>query len=197
MQRHAIPVQIVSLLGLVLVPGCLGIPASPPGMADLDTVIQQVETALDEYQTTLGGGPDPLPPLRSADFSFRVTTSRNVGASISLLIFKLGASRQTDTLNEVNFHYEPKAKGPEFMADQNAPPLAEQILATVVAAAEQIKKAKAVQKMPLASVAVTIQFGVKWDSSGGASPKYDIVTVGLNATANRNAVQTVKLVFGK
>jgi len=97
-------------------------PPRTAGAADtvpLSQVIAEVQNALNRYQVERGQGPDALPPLVSAEFDFKTTTSTTFGAAVSLLIFKFGTSHENDAINEVTYTYSvPK---PEEVIDMLGP----------------------------------------------------------------------------
>jgi len=78
---------------------------SPADVAPLSVVIKQVEDALNQYQRSLGGGPDALPPLESAEFSFKAITATTVGGTVNFLILKFGGSHENEVAHEVTFTY--------------------------------------------------------------------------------------------
>lgn len=188
--------SIALRLALLLVAaGCVAPAGPPPGMVELDQVIEQVERALDDYQTEAQGQPDVLPPLAAADLTFKATTSRSAKAGVSLLVLKLGAARSTDAVNEVTFSYVPKARdGAELLA--SGPTLADELRATIRRAAEAVARSRPKQ-LDFAKLTVVVQFGVRWSGSAGIAVPVDIATVGLDAAADRGAIQTVKLTFAK
>ena len=178
-----------------LLPACTTPPPAPDGLADLDGVIRQVEHALDAYQAGLGDHADPLPPLQSADFAFKVTLSRTAGAKASLLVFKLGASRESDVTSDVSFHYEPGKR--RLPADAPAAPaLHDELLDTLEAAARVVGKAGSVRDAAFSKLTVALQFGVRQDGSLVASPSGGSGSVGLSGAVGRNDIQSVRLVFG-
>jgi polyisoprenoid-binding protein YceI len=75
--------------------------------------------------------------------------------------------------------------------------LTEELVKTIQSAAAAAKTAAALGKLKLTKIAVNIQFGVKWDVSGGINAPISLVTVGINGDKNKNTVQSVTLTFGK
>src|ERR1700683_3270827 len=76
-------------------------PAADAG--PLDLVIPRVKAALEQYQKSLGSGPDALPPLSSAEFDFKTSTATTVGGSINFFIFKIGGSHEKTGCNDFTF----------------------------------------------------------------------------------------------
>ncbi len=171
----------------------------PKDTVDLDSVIKQVTSALDDYQKNLGGGVDALPPLASAEFDFKTTVGKTVGGSINVLVFKIGASHEKDVVNDVTFTYAlPKPPKSAAAAHTKKPPTLEDELAnTIQAAAAAVKTAGTLGKLNFSKLSVNIQYGVKWDGNGGVNIPVSLVTVGLSGDVNKNTVQSVKLTFGQ
>ncbi len=160
----------------------------------LCTVVQQVTSALQRYQSSLGSGPDSLPPLSRAEFDFKTTAVTTVGAKISLFVFTIGGSHEKDVTNDVTFIYAvPKPK--PGLTPHATPTLEDQLYATIRGAAEQVQMAHAIGKVPFNSLEVTVQFCVKWDANGGVNAPISLITVGLNGDKSRNTAQSVKLIF--
>jgi hypothetical protein len=170
---------------------------TPENAVPLNSVIAQVESALVQYQDNIGNGPPALPPLSSAEFDFKVTTGRVTTTGINLLIFKIGGSYEYDVVHELTFTYAvPKPKvsitalGPE-------PPkqLKETLASTIQSAAAAVKTSRTAAGLPFKNLTMIIQYGVKWEGSITASGPISFVTASLGGTKNRNAVQSLKLVF--
>jgi len=167
-------------------------PTKPPSqdVVDLKTVIKKVQEALDEYQTVSG-----LPPLASAEIDFKITTDITIGVSVNFWIFKLSGSKTKETVHQLTFTYEP----PKRLAAAAKKPeedVKEALAKTIAAAATAVQNSDT-EKLKFKKLAVTIQFGVKWDGSGGVSIPISIVTIGPNVDYNKNTVHSVKVVFGK
>jgi len=164
----------------------------------LNLVIQQVVAALDKYQTSTGAGADALPPLMSAEFDFKTTAAVTVGGTVNLLIFKFGVSHEKDTVHDVTFTYQvPQVPaGAALSSKKPSTSLTEELASTIQSAAMSVKNApSSIGKAKFQQLAVTVQFGVKWDGSGGISAPISFVTAGINADKNKNTVQSVKLIF--
>ncbi|HTG54081.1 MAG TPA: hypothetical protein VL980_04485, partial [Gemmatimonadaceae bacterium] len=84
------------LAAALLIPSAGRAQSGDTTLVALDSVIMQVQRALDRYQHSLGDGASALPPLKSAVFDFKTTVSRSSGFSLNLLIFTLGSSKQSD-----------------------------------------------------------------------------------------------------
>jgi hypothetical protein len=161
----------------------------------LDSVIFQVQRALDRYQASLGDGANALPPLKSADFTFKTTVTKSTGFSVSLFIFTIGASKQSDVVNQVEFAYAvPKPlKAAHWRGNAS---LEDQLYETIVSASRAVASgAGGLGNLALSQFSVTLEFGVQRQANAGASPKIQIVTVGLKAGKDDNSVQSLKLTF--
>ena len=188
----------LALLALLL-PASLAAQSADSTLIPLDSVVAQVQHALARYQATLGTGPDALPPLKSAVFAFKTTVQKTTGFSINLFIFTIGASHQTDLVNEVTFTYAvPRASEKAIVKYATAPNVEDQLFATIQSAARAVRSgAGFVGDAPFSALTITLQYGVKWDMSAGARARISIVTVGLSADKNDNSVQSVKLTFSR
>jgi len=175
--------------------------SQPPNTVDLNTVIKQVKAAVDEYQKNRGSGPDALPPLSAAEFDFRTTTGTVGGLAINLFIFKIGASREKDVVNDVTYTYTlPKPKPPSgvgVLRNQKPIPLTEALAQSIQNAATTLKNAGSLGELNFSKLTVAIQYGVTWDGNGGVNIPIQLVTLGLNVDKNKNSVQSVRLVFGE
>ncbi|MGA9719505.1 MAG: hypothetical protein WBQ79_14585 [Acidobacteriaceae bacterium] len=162
----------------------------------LCAVVQQVTSALQRYQSSLGSGPDSLPPLSRAEFDFKTTAVTTVAAKISLFVFTIGGSHEKDVTNDVTFIYAvPKPK--PGLTPHATPTLEDQLYATIRGATEQVQMAHAIGKVPFSSLEVTVQFCVKWDANGGVNAPISLITIGLNGDKSRNTAQSVKLIFAE
>jgi hypothetical protein len=165
----------------------------------LDLIIPKVKEALDLYQHNLGNGPDALPALSSAEFDFKTTTAKTVGATVNLFIFKIGGSHEKDDVNETTFTYSipPPTPPAQVQSSKKPPTLQEQLAYTIQAAALAVKQSKKLGPLSFTKFVVTIQFGVKWEGQAGVNVPISFVTVGLSGDISKNTVQSVKLTFGK
>ncbi|HUO52616.1 MAG TPA: hypothetical protein VMT93_08860 [Gemmatimonadaceae bacterium] len=190
--------RLVALFAL-LIPATLTAQSPDASLAPLDSVVAQVERALLRYQATLGAGPDALPPLKSATFDFKTTAARSTGVTVNLLVFTIGASKQTDVVNDVSFTYAvPRATDADRRKFAAAPSVEDQLYETIRGAAAAVRSgAGAVGGMPLTQFTVALQYGVQWDQSAGAHPRLQLVTVGLKSDQGDNSVQTLRLVFSR
>ncbi len=197
MKRTLLPAVVLST-AMTATPALAG-DSQPKDTVDLNSVIKQVTSALNDYQNNLGGGADALPPLASAEFDFKTTVGTTVGGSINILIFKFGASHERDVVNDVTFTYSlPKPPKAAATAHAKKPPTLEDELAkTIQAAAAAVKTAGTLGKLNFSKLAVTLQYGVKWDGNGGVNIPVSLVTIGVSGDVNKNTVQSVKLTFGQ
>lgn len=175
---------------------------APSDAVPLALVIAQVKAALDQYQKSLGSGPDALPPLASAAFDFKTTTATTVGGTINLFIFKIGGSHENDVINDVTYAYSvpppPKPAAGAAAKKNNKPPtLTEALASTIQSAAAAVKTSGTVDNLKFNKLTVNIQYGVTWDGNIGVNVPIQFVTVGLSGDKNKNTVQSVELVFGQ
>jgi hypothetical protein len=114
----------------------------PKGTADLQPVVASVEAAIECYQANRGSGSDALPPLNSAVLNFKTTTGTVGGLTLSIFIFKLGASHEKDTINELELTYSVKPPPPRGRLKNIAPQsLSDSLANGILAAASAVKAA--------------------------------------------------------
>jgi hypothetical protein len=168
----------------------------------LARVVKQVTSAIEEYQSIREEGSDALPPLSSAEFDFKTITKKTEGLSLQILIFKIGGSHEKDVTSDLTFTYKPAANAaaPDIIKGHDHHPpvvdLKDELLRTLLSAAEVIKDAGPVASLPINQLVVNLNFGVTWDGNGGVQAPISIVTIGLTGDYNKNSIQSVRLTFG-
>ncbi len=168
----------------------------PDGTVDLGSVVAALQAAIDCYQANRGAGSDGLLPLTSAAFDFKTTTGKVGGFSISFFIFKIGASHEKDTTNDLTFTYAVKQVPPRGRAKPSQE-LSDALANAMLVAAAAAKKTPTVAGIPLSKVTVNIAFGIKNDVSGGLTVPVHLVTLGGSGDYNKNETQSVTLTFGQ
>jgi len=162
----------------------------------LDSVIKQVEEAVNQYQSS--SEPHSLPPLQSAEFSFKAVTSTIKGGTINVLIFKFGGSHEKDLTHEVTFTYAVR-KPSELVRGQTPAPtkFKDDLVKTIQSAAEAVKKSETAMGLPFEKLTVNLEYGVKWEGNVEVNPVLSLVTVGVSGDKSKNTVQSIQLVFEK
>jgi hypothetical protein len=179
------------------------IPKQPAQTADLPSVVQTVEQALQCYQLlTLDRDPmqpKGLPKLSSAVMDFRTTTGKTTGLSFSVFIFKVGASREKDVTDDLSFTYSvPKPPIPPHSFSKVTPAsLYEELVKEIQAAAQAAESQSTAIGMPLSKVSITISYGIKFDGNASINAPVQLVTIGGNGDYNKNNTQTITLNFGQ
>ena len=187
-----------------------------PDVMPLAAAISVVQQALEKYQrlqrdyekndSSKEGKNDlnsaTLPDIESAEFGFKVTQKKSVGADISWFIITISGKIEDQNVKEVTFTYSvPKpGKGLKEVSLQAEKPLTlqEDLVPTLQQAALAAKNdftwgGKNFTK----KITVNLEYGVGVKLEVGAKiPVYTLI-VGPNASWDKNAVQSVKLVFGK
>ena len=175
----------------------------PDKTADLPSVVETVEKALECYQA-LSHEKDPLQPnglpkLTNALLDFKTTTGKTVGFTFSVFVFKIGASGEKDVTSDISFTYAPKAatvpKGVGFTKKGPAP-LYEELVKAVAAAASAAQAQSKLLGLPLNKVSVTVSYGIKFEGNVSLNVPVQLLTIGGNGDYNRNNTQTVTLTFG-
>src|SRR5208337_1090952 len=107
----------------------------------LDDVFKRVQKAVDEYHNTH----KDLPALSSADFTFKASTKTKGGFSITIVVFKIGATHTSETTHELLFHYAvPKPKGAaevEPLGKQDTVPLETELVTVMTELGTALKSA--------------------------------------------------------
>jgi NTP-dependent ternary system trypsin peptidase co-occuring protein len=176
----------------------------PAGTADLARVVQLVDHALKCYQA-LSKDLDPLQPkglpkISSATMDFKTTTGKTVGFSLSIFVFKVGASREKDVTDDIAFTYSvPKvvAPGPKGITKPVPADLFAELVKEVAAAANAAQAQSTALGMPLSKVQITVSYGIKFDGNVAVSVPISLVTIGGNGDYNKNDTQTITLTFGQ
>jgi hypothetical protein len=176
----------------------------PDNTADLPSVVQTVEQALKCYQVMTQSDdpmhPKGLPKLSSVEMDFKTVTGKSVGFTFSVFVFKIGASGEKDITNEIKFTYSvpgPKAQtGVHGLAKPSPPPLYEQLVRDVQAAASAALLEHEVLGIPLNKVAITIAYGIKFDGNVSINAPIQLVTIGVAGDYNKSNTQTITLTFG-
>lgn len=175
----------------------------PDKTADLPSVVQTVEKALECYQA-LSHEPDPLQPkglprLAKATLDFKTTTGKTAGLSFSVFVFKIGASREADVTNDISFTYAPKPKTlPKVggFVKKGPAPLYEELIKAITSAASAAQSQSALLGLPLNQVSVMVSYGIKFDGNLSINVPVQLVTIGGNGDYNKNNTQSITLTFG-
>lgn len=177
----------------------------PANTVDIAKVVQMVDQALKCYQA-LSGDADPTQPkglhkLSSAVMDFKTTTGKTVGFSLSVYVFKVGASREKDVTDELKFTYSvpknvslPKTNN---LVKPSPTPLFEELVKEIGAASRAAQAQSAALSLPLSKVVVTVSYGIKFDGNVGINVPIQLVTIGGNGDYNKNNTQTIELTFGE
>jgi hypothetical protein len=170
---------------------------APPHTADLPSVVASVEAAINCYQANRGLGTDALPPLSSVLLEFKTTTGTVGGLTLSIFIFKLGASHEKDTINDLSLTYALKPSVQRGNANKAPRSLSDSLANGILAAASAVKAAPTVSGLPVSKVSVNVQFGIKNDGNISLNIPVQLVTLGPSYDRNKNDTQSVTLTFGQ
>lgn len=175
----------------------------PKDTADLASVVQTVEQALKCYQA-LSSEKDPLhpkglPKLKSVQLDFKTTTSKTVGFSILIFVFKVGASREKDVTDDLTFTYSVPKKiqlpPTQGLVKPSPAPLYEELVKEVQAAANAAQSQSKLLGIPLSNVSVAVSYGIKFDGNVAINVPVQLVTIGGNGDYNKNNTQSITLSF--
>ena len=105
-----------------------------------------MQKAIQCYQEDRPSGLDSLPDLESAELDFKVVNDLKLGGTLSVLVFKIGATALDETTDDITYKYaltppKPADRGP-FSASTSSPVLIfeDELANTIVQAAEAIKE---------------------------------------------------------
>lgn len=188
----------------VTVPRNQNVNEQPAGTADLASVVELVEHALQCYQA-LSKDIDPLQPkglpkINSAVMDFKTTTAKTVGFSFSIFVFKVGASREKDVTDDLSFTYSvPKliSATPKHFVKPAPADLFAELVKEVAAAASAAQAQSTALGLPLTKVGIQIAYGIKFDGNVAVNVPISLVTIGGNGDYNKNNIQTITLTFGQ
>lgn len=170
-----------------------------PTQVPLSMVAAQVVKTLDTFNAQAGS--HNLPKLSRVTFDFNVTEAQAVGFSFNILIFKLGANRETSTTNEVAFTYSvpasPAGTGLTPHTQPAAHDFSQSLLDLLTAAAAQVKQTQSVGPARFSNLTLTLGYGAVWDTSGGAAGSLSLVTLDGTVDRKRSDVQTLILYFSQ
>ncbi len=169
-----------------------------PQKIPLDTVILQVEQALDAYQALpeVARGRS-LPPLSLAEFDFKTIIDTKVTGGVGVYLFALGGSRTKDKTTELDFIYAP-GDARYTLLPYAQPSLQTQLIETLKQAAtavQQVPTPRSCKDLALLQLSVLLSFGVQTDLNGGLNAPIQIVTLSAALDRARDSVQTVRLTF--
>jgi len=166
---------------------------------DLADAVHAVKEALDCYQTEIGSDTaKKLPKLASVSLDFKATTAFTGGVSLSILVLKFGASRETDVTDDVTFTYQPHKTESQPGRGLVKPPttsLYSGLVKEVEAAAKVAATQSTLLSLPLDKVGVTVSYGVKYDVNAAVSVPIQLVTISGNGDYNKNNTQSLTLTF--
>lgn len=154
--------------------------------------------ALKCYEDTRGVGPDALPHLQQAQFDFKTTTGKVGGITVSFFVFKLGASKESDTTNQIGFTYslpKPGGTGHPLKFAKPPQPLADALVADIQSAAAAVKTRAKLDNLTFSKLTITLQYGIQFDGNIAVNVPVQLVTIGASYDGKRNDVQTVTLTF--
>ena len=156
-------------------------------------VAQQITRTLDTYNADAAS--KSLPPLHKVIFDFKTTIATTGGFSFKILIFSIGSSHEKDTTNDVSFTYTVPSVAVRSIAPTHD--FSQTLLATLRAAAEQVKQTPTVGAGKFSTLSVTLAYGVTWDANAGAAAPISLVTLGGNLDRKRSDTQTLTLLFAE
>jgi hypothetical protein len=142
-----------------------------------------------------------MPKLSSAVMDFKTTTGKTIGFSFSVFVFKVGASREKDVTNDLQFTYSVKknlALSPSVgFAKPTPSPLFGELVNEIQSASLAAQAQSTALGLPLSKVSLTVSYGIKFDGNVAINVPIQLVTIGGNGDYNKNNIQTIALTFGE
>lgn len=176
-------------------------PAKPTNSVQLETAVSEVEDAIRYYKSkaALRSQTHGLPPLSKIDFEFQTTTDVSAGLNAGLYVFALNASAQRSTTHDVTYSYQRLPFTGEKYTGRTPPPLLDELTQTITTTVDAARAAQGFGPNPFNTLIVKIQFGFKKTGQVAVNvpvPLVPLATLGINAQADKNSVQSVTLTFG-
>ncbi|MGE5277379.1 MAG: trypco2 family protein [Acidobacteriota bacterium] len=170
-------------------------PAAPsPEGAELEAVMEAIQSSLSEAQTQQIAG---FPPLKTVTVKLQTEASRSAGGEIALYVFSVGSRYTAETASTLELKMKPPEGRPE--KEILSPGDLKQALARAIGLAK-VGVARAAQGTPpfrMTDIEIDLKFAVEVTGSAGA--KVRLVPLGAEASGklNRNQVHSITLVFGR
>lgn len=160
----------------------------------LNEVVDEVKIALQDIQNQLAVG--ELPPLSEVSIKFKTITKKTTSGSIKLFVFSFGKKRQKEFTNEVEIVLNPEPAGTPLPVSGSKIKISDQLVASIVSAAEAIKNIKdSPPKLKTSSVSTELKFVLTNSNTPGVSVELAPFTLGLEKTFEKSAVHTIKIKY--
>jgi len=185
---------VVALLGVLACATSAPPAASSPDGAELEAVMEAIQTSLSEAETQQVAG---FPELKSVTVKLQTEASRSVGGEIGVYVFSVGSRYAAETASTLELKMKPPAGRPG--KEVLSPGDLKMALARAIGLAK-VGVAKAAQGTPpflMTDIEIDLKFAV--EVSGSAGAKVSLVPLGAEASGklNRNQVHSITLVFGR
>lgn len=164
----------------------------------LDDVFKRVQSAFDEYHKT--HKQKGLPALNSADFTFKASTKKTGGVSITIVVFKFGAKHTTETTQELLFNYavpKPKAELDLLGGKIDSVPLEKELVTVMEELGTAFQKARDLKLdgVSFKSTSMTVQFAITNAFEVDGTVTYDLVTIAGLGGVDTSSTHSIKLTF--
>jgi Trypsin-co-occurring domain 2 len=135
-----------------------------------------------------------LPPLESVTLTLQTVAVTTQGGTVKLFIFKWGTTITTTSTKTVVLTLTP----PPPSTEKSLAPVTDNLVNAMLAASEAVQAARgSLPGFEPKQVVCEYSFGVRQEGAGGISFEILPVSVSGDASASRQAVQTVSLSFKK
>jgi len=168
--------------------------ATPENSVKLDTAVYEVEHANQYYQTYLRPQTCGLPRLSKVEFEFQTTSDVAGGLNVGVYVFTLGVSAQRAVTHDVTYTY-PRLPSKGERHNKMPPDQYDKLIDTIKTTVEAANAAKKFATQPYDSLRVKVQYAFTKSVKGGGTIPVDMATLGINAQADKNSIQSVTLTF--
>ena len=180
--------------------------SKPAGAVSLTDVVKAAEFVLDVYNSrpetqSADGKPPQLPPIKTAEFDFKVVTDTKGGPSVNFWIFKAGFTAEKQATSDLTFTYEPLPVKPSLEPKFAPPDLRDELSKAIESAAKAVLAQSGdgtytgKSALQLKQMGITFIFTIGKDYQGGLNIPIQLVTVGGIIDHSNAATQSVKLTF--
>jgi hypothetical protein len=195
MHRYIICVLSMTA-GLLIITGCASSRPANVQTTRVGSAINEAKAGIEEYLRTEDAKRAGI-SLKTADFTFKVTTTGGAGMGANILVFRPGVAATDQNVRAVTYPYPYGKPAVQLFAARVGPPTSNQFTDAIRRAVkDQIPGNIATE--PVNEITIGIDFGVELKRSAAgtiaiAAPV--TITVGPSVTFSRDDVQHAKLVF--
>lgn len=172
-------------------------PATPASRMSLDSVLMEVQGALQTAQAVLAAS--SLPPLQSVQLTLHTQAEKDATGKVSMLFIGFGGGPGASASQELVLTLiPPKPRQEARSAFVPAPTAADSIVGFIQAAAQAVKTAESGQPpLEARSLTLDLAFTVTQSASGGLQFDFGTVSANLSGDAKSSSEQRIRITFGR